>query len=104
MGNRAHGQLGHMGHNFLNTAWILTKILLEIDIDGFLFKFTVIFTRWLDFSIFFHVFVIAALPELRTKLHFFAYSRTMYVVLRTATRWPQKFDVFFLNYSALLQQ
>ena len=29
MGNRAHGQ------NFLNTAWIFTKILLEIDIDGF---------------------------------------------------------------------
>ena len=24
-----------MGHNFLNTAWIFTKILLDIDIDGF---------------------------------------------------------------------
>ena len=29
MGNRAHG------HNFLNTAGIFTKILLDIDIDGF---------------------------------------------------------------------
>ena len=29
MGNRAHG------YNFLNTAWIFIKILLDIDIDGF---------------------------------------------------------------------
>ena len=61
MGNRTHGQwgimvnikdrdwvpwgwgtwaMGHMGnwahdHNFLNTAWIFTKILLDIDIDVF---------------------------------------------------------------------
>ena len=65
MGNRTHGQwvvkgvswlilqiemghlggwgtwvIGHMGngaheHNFLNTAWILTKCLLDIDIDVF---------------------------------------------------------------------
>ena len=45
MGNGAHGQwgtwaMGHMGnwahdHNFLNTAWIFTKILLDIDIDVF---------------------------------------------------------------------
>ena len=32
--------IGHMGnwaydHNFLNTAWIFTKILLHIDIDVF---------------------------------------------------------------------
>ena len=32
--------MGHMGnwahdHNFLNTAWIFTKILLDIDIDVF---------------------------------------------------------------------
>ena len=32
--------MGHMGnwahdHNFLNTAWILTIILLDIDIDVF---------------------------------------------------------------------
>ena len=32
--------IGHMGnwahdHNFLNTAWIFTKILLDIDIDVF---------------------------------------------------------------------
>ena len=32
--------MGHMGnwahdHNFLNTAWILTKFLLDIDIDVF---------------------------------------------------------------------
>ena len=32
--------MGHMGnwvhdHNFLNTAWIFTKILLHIDIDVF---------------------------------------------------------------------
>ena len=45
MGDEAHGQwgtwtMGHMGnwahdHNFLNTAWIFTKILLHIDIDVF---------------------------------------------------------------------
>ena len=45
MGDGAHGQwgtwaIGHMGnwahdHNFLNTAWIFTKILLQIDIDVF---------------------------------------------------------------------
>ena len=56
MGNGTHGQrgimvnikdrdgvpwgMGHMGnwthdHNFLNTAWIFTKILLHIDIDVF---------------------------------------------------------------------
>ena len=61
MGNGTHGQrgimvnikdrdgvpwgMGHMGdghmdnwahdHNFLNTAWIFTKILLDIDIDVF---------------------------------------------------------------------
>ena len=29
MGNWAHD------HNFLNTAWIFTKILLDIDIDAF---------------------------------------------------------------------
>ena len=34
------GVMGHMGkgaheHNFFNTAWILTKILLDIDIDVF---------------------------------------------------------------------
>ena len=29
-------EMGHMiGYNFFNTAWILTKILLDIDIDGF---------------------------------------------------------------------
>ena len=32
--------MGHMGngahdHNFLNTAWIFTKILLDIDINVF---------------------------------------------------------------------
>ena len=57
MGNRSHGQwdtwaMGPMGHgaygqwgpwaiwdifanNFINTGWILTKILLDIDIDVF---------------------------------------------------------------------
>ena len=43
MGDGAHGQWGthaHMGngahgHNLFNTAWILTKILLSIDIDVF---------------------------------------------------------------------
>ena len=45
MGDGAHGQwgtsaMGHTGnwahdHNFLNTAWIFTKILLHIDIDVF---------------------------------------------------------------------
>ena len=40
MGDGAHGAMGHMGnwahdHNFLNTAWIFTKILLHIDIDVF---------------------------------------------------------------------
>ena len=45
LGGWAHGwwgtwPMGHMGnwahdHNFLNTAWIFTKILLHIDIDVF---------------------------------------------------------------------
>ena len=46
MGNGAHGQwgtwaMGPMGdlhifaHNIINTGWILTKILLHIDIDVF---------------------------------------------------------------------
>ena len=46
MGNGAHGPwglwaMGPMGdldffaYNFINTEWILTKILLDIDIDGF---------------------------------------------------------------------
>ena len=46
MGNRAHGPwatwaMGPMGdlhifaHNIINTGWILTKILLHIDIDVF---------------------------------------------------------------------
>ena len=42
--------MGHMGnwahdHNFLNTAWILTKFLLDIDIDVF----------YLDMQEFYHV-------------------------------------------------
>ena len=37
MGNEAHGQhiMCWIMCNFLNTAWILTKILLSIDIDVF---------------------------------------------------------------------
>ena len=45
-GNGAHGQwgtraMGHMGnwhifaYNIINTGWILTKILLDIDINVF---------------------------------------------------------------------
>ena len=70
MGNRSHGQwatwaMGPMGHgaygqwgpwaistflpdNFINTGWILTKILLDIDIDVFLSKYRAIFPRWLE--------------------------------------------------------
>ena len=63
MGNGAHGQWGtwameHMGHgahwrmgdlhifahNIINTGWILTKILLDIDINVF----------YLDTGRFFH--------------------------------------------------
>ena len=38
MGGGTHGQCGHVHMimcNFLNTAWIFTKILLHIDIDVF---------------------------------------------------------------------
>ena len=40
MGDGAHGQwgtwaIGHINNYFLNTAWIFTKILLQIDIDVF---------------------------------------------------------------------
>ena len=45
LGRRGTWVMGHMGnghmgkwahdHNFLNTAWIFTKILLDIDIDVF---------------------------------------------------------------------
>ena len=38
MGNGAHGPMGDLdffAYNFINTGWILTKILLDIDIDVF---------------------------------------------------------------------
>ena len=38
MGNGAHGPMGNLdffAYNFINTEWILIKILLEIDIDVF---------------------------------------------------------------------
>ena len=37
MGDGTHGQMGNWAHdhNFLNTAWIFTKILLHIDTDVF---------------------------------------------------------------------
>ena len=35
MGNGAHGRFEHFAHNIINTGWILTKILLNIDIDVF---------------------------------------------------------------------
>ena len=43
MGHMGHGAMGHMVNvviylimcNFLNTAWIFTKILLHIDINIF---------------------------------------------------------------------
>ena len=38
MGNGAHGPMGDLdifANNFINTGWILTKILLDIDIDVF---------------------------------------------------------------------
>ena len=38
MGNGAHGPMGDLDffpYNFINTEWILTTILLDIDIDVF---------------------------------------------------------------------
>ena len=38
MGNGAHGPMGDLdifANNFINTGWILTKILLDIDINIF---------------------------------------------------------------------
>ena len=38
MGNGAHGPMGDLqifANNFINTGWILRKILLDIDIDVF---------------------------------------------------------------------
>ena len=38
MGNGAHGPMGDLDlftYNFINTEWILTKIILDIDIDVF---------------------------------------------------------------------
>ena len=38
MGNGAHGPMGNLdifADNFINTGWILTKILLDIDINVF---------------------------------------------------------------------
>ena len=53
---------GHMGnwahdHNFLNTAWIFTKILLDIDIDVFYLNI-VIFHNGLSVSTNIHGFTI----------------------------------------------
>ena len=38
MDNGAHGPMSNLdifAYNFINTVWILTKILLDIDIDVF---------------------------------------------------------------------
>ena len=35
MGNGAHGDWDIFAHSIITTGWILTKILLDIDIDVF---------------------------------------------------------------------
>ena len=56
MANGAHGPMGDLdifANNFINTGWILTKILLDIDINVILSKYRAIFPRWLHLS---HIF------------------------------------------------
>ena len=56
MGNGTHGPMGDLdifANNFINTGWILTKILLDIDIDVFYLNRGAIFPRWLHLS---HIF------------------------------------------------
>ena len=59
MGNGAYGPwglwaMGPMGdldifaNNFINTGWILTKILLDIDINVFYLNTGRFFPRWLE--------------------------------------------------------
>ena len=54
MGSGAHMGKGHMlnmcwiMYTFLNTAWILTKLLLDIGYWCILSKYTVIFPQWLE--------------------------------------------------------
>ena len=81
MSNVAHGQwgtwaMGHMGHNFLNTAWILTKILLHIDIDGFSWNIVWFFHDGLILVLFFMFLWPLPFPNYM-NLHFFGYSRTI---------------------------
>ena len=55
----AMGPMGPMGdldifaNNFINTGWILTKILLDIDINVFYLNYRAIFPWWLHLS---HIF------------------------------------------------
>ena len=57
MGPMGHGAYGpwspwaiwtFFANNFINTGWILTKILLDIDINVFYLKYRAIFPRWLE--------------------------------------------------------
>ena len=52
IGDGAHGQWGTWAHdhNFLNTAWIFTKILLHIDIDVFYLNIQSYFYNGLSLS------------------------------------------------------
>ena len=45
MGNGPMGDLDIFAHSIIITGWILTKILLDIDIDVFLSKYRAIFPR-----------------------------------------------------------
>ena len=51
MGNGAHGPMDDwdiFAHSIIITGWILTKILLDIDIDVFYLNTGRVFPRWLE--------------------------------------------------------
>ena len=77
MGHMGDGAMGHMVNvvmclimcNFLNTAWIFTKILLHIDIDVFYLNI-LIFPQW---------------PSLSKKLIDFSYNMFAHCMIGSKT-------------------
>ena len=106
-----------MGHNFLNTAWILTKILLDIDIDGFSSNIVWFFHDGLILVLFSMFLWSPPFPNY-TNLRFLGYSRTIRNSVMTSSickldaifsnrefeqegKTPFHFKFSFLNFSAI---
>ena len=101
-----------MGHNFLNTAWILTKILLDIDIDGFSSNIVWFFHDGLILVVFFMFFWSPLFLNYMNYL-IFGDSRTIgnsvmmssssfaYCEFEQEGKTPFHFEFSFFNFSAI---